>query len=81
MKSAMELLGEDRKYGGLCKPAERGDCDLCKLYIQDIELVAKRAREEMREAAWREADCFADNSSTARHIKRAIQSLPVEAAK
>ena len=68
MKSAIELLNDP-------------SVSLTDGQLETLELVAKRAREEMREAAWREADCFADNSSTARHIKRAIQSLPVEAAK
>ena len=77
MKTAIELLGSEQRYQGLCGQADRDGCDLCREYLADIELVARRAREEAIDAAAREADYFAANSSTARHIARAIRALLV----
>lgn len=54
MKTALELLGKDRKRlaGVLCAEGEERDtCAICKKTVKSLELVAQRAREEMREAA------------------------------
>jgi len=59
MKTALELLGElgrDREYSPLCDPDCTKGCALCRAYRRDLELVAQRAREEMREKVARWAD-------------------------
>jgi len=53
MKTALELLGDDGERildGILCaKGEERDECAICRKSISAFELIARRAREEMRE--------------------------------
>lgn len=77
MKTALELLGRDRKrlVGVLCDEGEDRDmCAICKKTIKSLELVAQRAREEMREAAANEALM---NRETMANLYSKIRKLPV----
>jgi len=75
MKTALELLGDDGSAlldGVLCAPGpERDECDVCKRTLPGLELLAQRAREEMREMAAKEID--AANA----YLAMLIRKLPV----
>ena len=69
----MELLGKDW--------CERGECDGEDWCKHDVELVARRAREEMREAAALELARHSPPLLSLSTAHAAIRALPVEAAK
>lgn len=73
MKTALELLGDDDCAEPECKDVEYGWCH------HEIEFVAQRAREEMREmAAQKIIELLPDNSSQAWFLRDAIRALPVK---
>lgn len=73
MKDIYELLGEGACELPGCRDVTNAWC------IHDVELVAQRAREEMREmAAQKIIDSLDENSSQMWFVRDAIRALPVK---
>lgn len=72
MKTAVKLV----PISDACTSSECEDEEWC---IHDVELVAQRAREEMREmAAQKIIDSLDENSSQMWFIRDAVRALPVK---